>query len=95
MRFARVRPAADEGREEQNERRTTMQIDTLSRLVRESRYPLDDDEIAAAILARITMPALTPTLGRAPRLRSVRSFHPARNVSSFRLIRQGVAIPAM
>ncbi|HEX3872569.1 MAG TPA: hypothetical protein VHW26_00380 [Solirubrobacteraceae bacterium] len=66
---------------------TTMQIDTLSRLVRESRYPLDENEIAAAILARITMPVFTPPLGRSRRRRQVRSFHPARHVSSFRLIR--------
>jgi hypothetical protein len=74
-----------------------MQIETLSRLVRESRYPLDDNEIAEAIFARITMPVLTPPLGRFPRRRSVRSFHPARHVSSFRLIRQprrGVGGPA-
>jgi hypothetical protein len=62
-----------------------MQIDTLSRLVRESRYPLDNDEIAEAILARITMPVLTPPLRRFPRRRSVRSFHPARHISSFHL----------
>jgi hypothetical protein len=66
---------------------TTMQIDTLSRLVRESRYPLDENEIAAAILARITMPAYTPALRRAPRRRQVRSFHPATHATSFRLVR--------
>ncbi|HWH11965.1 MAG TPA: hypothetical protein VG165_12615 [Solirubrobacteraceae bacterium] len=64
-----------------------MQIDTLSRLVRESRYPLDNDEIAEAILARITMPVLTPQLRPSHRRRSVRSFHPARHISSFHLVR--------
>ncbi|HEY5195795.1 MAG TPA: hypothetical protein VIJ51_02075 [Solirubrobacteraceae bacterium] len=74
-----------------------MQIDTLSRLVRESRYPLDDNAIAEAILARITMPVLTPPLRRSRRRRSVRSFHPARHVSSFHLVRpprRAVARPA-
>jgi hypothetical protein len=88
-------PTADDGREEPNERRTTMQIDTLSRLVHESRYQIDENEIAEAILARITTPAaLTPAFKRPPRRRSVRSFHPARHASSFRLIRQGPRIPA-
>lgn len=71
-----------------------MQNDTLTRLVRESRYPLDDEEIAAAILTRITMPALIPVLAPRPRRRSVRSFHPARHVSSFHLVRHGMQIPA-
>lgn len=66
---------------------TTMQIDTLSRLVHESRYPIDENEIAAAIITRITMPAYTPALRRVPRRRHVRSFHPATQVTSFRLVR--------
>lgn len=70
-----------------------MQNDTLTRLVRESRYPLDENEIASAILTRITMPAMTPVLAHRPRRRSVRSFHPARHVSSFRLIRHGMPVP--
>jgi hypothetical protein len=71
-----------------------MQIDALSRLVHESRYQIDENEIAGAILARIMTPALTPAFKRPPRRRSVRSFHPSRNASSFRLIRQGRPIPA-
>jgi hypothetical protein len=71
-----------------------MQIETLCRLVRESRYTVADDELAEAILARITMPAVTPAFKRRPRRRSVRSFHPARHVSSFRLVREGVPLPA-
>jgi len=72
-----------------------MDNETLCRLVRESRYAVDDDKIAEAIFARIAMPVLTPTLRRPPRRRGVRSFRPASHVSSFRLIRQGVALPAM
>jgi len=72
-----------------------MENETLCRLVRESRYTIDEAEVAKAIFGRIAMPVLTPTLGRPPRRRTVRSFHPARNVSSFRLIRQGVALPAI
>ncbi len=72
-----------------------MQNETLCRLVRESRYTVDETELAEAIFARIMMPVLTPTLRRSPRRRAVRSFHPARHVSSFRLIRHGAALPAM
>jgi|GraSoiStandDraft_51_1057287.scaffolds.fasta_scaffold246957_2 hypothetical protein len=72
-----------------------MQNEALCRLVRESRYTVDDTELAAAIFARIAMPVLTPPLRRSRRRRAVRSFHPARHVSSFRLIRQGAPLPAM
>jgi hypothetical protein len=64
-----------------------MQINTICRLVRESRYPIDEAVIAEAILARITMPQLTPPLGRPSRSRMIRSFHPTRQASSFRLAR--------
>jgi hypothetical protein len=68
-----------------------MQIDTIRRLVRESNYPFDDAAIADAILARIMIPEVAPPLGRssrsASRARIVRSFHPSRQASSFRLVR--------
>jgi hypothetical protein len=64
-----------------------MQTDTYRRLVRESRYPIDEGLVAEAILARISMPAMTPELARLPRRRTVRSFRPCRNASSFRLAR--------
>ena len=72
-----------------------MENETLCRLVRESRYAVDDTQIAEAILARITMSFHTPPFRRPHRRRAVRSFRPARHISSFRLIRQGVALPAM
>ena len=88
-------PDADDGGEEPNERRITMQNELLCRLVRESRYTVDDTKIAEAIFARIATPVPALTLRRSPRRRAVRSFHPARHVSSFRLVRQGAPLPAM
>jgi hypothetical protein len=68
-----------------------MKIDTLSQLVRESRYPFDEAAIADAILARIMIPEVAPPLRRSSRAvsraRAVRSFHPSRQASSFRLAR--------
>ncbi len=72
-----------------------MQNAELCRLVRESRYTVDDTKIAEAILVRIAMPVPALALRRSSRRRAVRSFRPARHVTSFRLIRHGAALPAM